>query len=142
LLICVCLLFLSAASAGGSWEWVTIESFKIFNSTDYELVVVPTPEHKGYKDPYMANCPRFIMKGTYSWLHSWRFPDAVKRKKHKAALAYLQQALNANNAVLLGWMGTGFVPIDPGNKCVVRSRALQLLIEDEVTAVISYHNAV
>jgi len=132
----------SVAFAGGSWESVKVESLTLLNSTDYELVVVPEQSRSEYKDPYMGNCARFIVKGSYSWLHSWRFREDVTRENHKAALAYIQQAQTTRMPILLGWMGTGFVATDPTNQCVVRSRALQLLTEQGQTAVISYHNAV
>lgn len=141
-LACAFFLLPSVATAGGSWERVVVESLAVLNSADYELVVIPQQRNIGHKDAYMGSCSRFTVKGTYSWLHSWRFPEPVNRENHKAALAYIQQALDEKKIILFGWMGTGFVAIDPENKCVVRSRALQLLTEEGVTAVISYHNAV
>jgi len=130
-------------SAGGSWEQVTVESLTLLNSTDYELAVHPEPINGEYKDPYMGNCSRFTVKGSYSWIHSWRFPEFVTQENHKAALAYLRQAHGEKKAIFFGWMGTGFVAIDPANQCVVRSRALHLFTDAEngVIAVISYHDA-
>ena len=136
------LLLPSLVSAGGSWEKVSIETFTIFSNTDYELVVIPERQSNDYKDPYMGNCSRFTVKGTYAWLYAWRFPDDVNRENHKSALAYLQQALIRNEGILFGWLGTGFVPIDPDNECVVRSRALELITQGEDTAVISYHDPI
>lgn len=142
ILTCAFLLLPYMVMAGGSWEKVMVESLTFLNSTDYELVVIPEHRNAEYKDTYMGNCSRFTVKGSYSWLHYWRFPKFVDRANHKAALAYLQQAQDERKAILFGWMGTGFFDIDPTNKCVVHSRALQLLTEDGVTAVISYYNSV
>lgn len=141
-LACAFFLLPFVAMAGGSWERVMVESLTVLNDTDYELIVIPEQRSIEHKDPYMGSCSRFTVKGGYSWLHAWRFPEVVNRENHKAALAYMQQAQGEKRMILFGWMGTGFVAIDPANKCVVRSRALQLLSDDGVTAVISYHNAV
>ncbi|MDH5640616.1 MAG: hypothetical protein OEY28_04935 [Nitrospira sp.] len=140
-LTCAFLLLPSSLLAGGSWEKVNIERLTVFNSIDYELVVIPEQPKTEYKDPYLGNCPRFTVKGTYSRLHSWRFPNSVNRDGHKAALAHLLQAKSENKAVFLGWMGTGFAPVDPDDKCMVHSRALELVTEGEITAVISYYDA-
>jgi hypothetical protein len=130
----------SAASAGGSWEEVTVESLTV-QGTSYELVVLPKPRPgEKYQDPYMSTCPRFTVKGDYSLLHAWRFPEFVTRANHKEALAYLQQAQTAKKRVLFGWVGTGFVPLG-SDKCIVRSRALWLRMESE-TAVLSFHDAI
>lgn len=121
---------------------MTVESLTLLDRTDYELVVIPEPLNTFSKDPYMGNCSRFTVKGSYSWVHSWRFPKSVTRESHKVAPAYIQQALDSKKKILFGWMGTGFVAIDPANQCIVRSRALELVEEDGVTAVISYHDAI
>jgi hypothetical protein len=135
------LLFPGLAFAGGTWERVLIKSLTV-DGTSFELVVTPQPIDPQYLDPYLASCKTFTVKGTYAWLYSWQFPDFVTRKNHKAALAYLERAFRGRKPVLLGAMGYGFAPIDPSNKCVVRSRALQLWQDEKATSVMSYHNAV
>ena len=133
-----------AAVAGGSHVPVEIKSIRIINGSDYELVVAPLkrPEPGGYVDPYMGRCSLFTVRGTYSQLHSVQFPSFVTRKAHLAALAHLSEAHAAGRTVNLGWMGGGFVPVQVGAPCVVRSRALHLFTEREVTSVVSYHDAI
>jgi len=142
LLICMFILHAPVVLAGGSWEKVIVERITLLNGTDYELVVLPDQQNTTYQDPYMGNCSRFTVKGGYSWVHSWRFPENVTPESHKSALAYIQQAQTLKEAIFLGWVGTGFVAIDPANPCVVRSRALQLLTEGGITAVISFHDGI
>jgi hypothetical protein len=95
-----------------------------------------------YVDPYMGRCSLFTVRGTYSWLHSSQFPSHVTRESHLAALAYLSKAHAKAEVVNLGWMGTGFVPVQSATPCVVRSRALHLFTERDVTSVVSYHDAI
>ena len=97
------------ASAGGSWEQVTVERLTLLDSRDYELVVLPNPRETDSRDPYIGTCSRFIVNGGYSWIHSWRFPEFVSRESHEAAVAYLRQAHAERKAILLGWMGTATV---------------------------------
>ena len=133
-----------SATAGGSYESVEIKSLRITDGTDYELVVAPLkrPEPGGFVDPYMGRCAVFTVRGTYSRLHSIQFPSFVTREAHLVALAHLSEA-RANRRVLnLGWMGGGFVPVQPDTPCVVRSRALHLLTERGVTSVVSFHDAI
>ena len=129
-----------AALAGGSFEPVYIKRLSIVNGVEYELVVTPlkVAGRAGYVDPYMGQCATFTVRGTYS--RATRFPSDVTRDGHRAALAYLQQAQAADRPVNLGWMGTGFVPVDSGAPCEFRSRALRLYIEQGIEAVISYHD--
>jgi hypothetical protein len=137
-------LLCSSATAGGSYEAVNITTFRVTSGTDYELVVEPLKRQDsgGYVDPYMGRCAVFTVRGTYSWVHSIRFPSHVTREGHLAALAYLSEAHAKRQVVNLGWMGSGFVPVESGTPCVVRSRALHLFTEREVTSVVSYHDAI
>ena len=133
------------ACAGGAYEAVLVKSLRITNEVDYELVVAPIPREpsNGYKDPYMGTCSTFTVQGTYARLYSaLRLPAHVTRQAHVAALSYLRKAFESGRPANLGWMGTGFVAVDPKIPCVVRSRALQLFIDRGETSVISRHNAV
>lgn len=137
-------LICASAMAGGSYEPVHVKSIRITNGTDYELVVAPV-KHSGrdeYVDPYMGRCDFFTVRGTYSTVHSIQFPSFVTREAHLAALAHLSEAHAKGRVVNLGWTGGGFVPVQSGTPCVVRSRALHLLTEREVTSVVSYHDAI
>lgn len=129
----------SVAMAGGSWESVTVRSLELVGETTYELVVIP--KHQS-DDVFMKDCPAFKVIGTYAWLHSWRFSNSVTRKNHKAALMQLKEAQKKGKTILFGWMGAGFVPVDPTYRCVVRSRALEWVEENGTRAIVSYHDPI
>jgi hypothetical protein len=130
----------SLAQAGGSATPVTIESLKVTGTT-YTLVVVPVTANKD--DPYMGNCARFTVHGLYWFLDgALRQPEMLSRAQHLVALNYLQDAFEKHRVVNLGGMGTGFKPIDASQPCVVQSRALLLMEEDDVQYVVSFHNAI
>jgi hypothetical protein len=61
---------------------------------------------------------------------------------HREALEFLQQAFISGQKFDLASLGTGFVPVDTGKPCVVKSRALRLVKDDAGTHVQSYHDAV
>ena len=133
------LLFVAAvARAGGSHEVVTIQKLTVDDS-DYVLVVRPVPRTGDYRDPFMGDCPRFTVKGGYDWWHSWRLGMDVTRASHMDAIAHMRRAFAARKPFNLGWMGTGFVPVG-SDKCVVRSRALQLWDSEHGPVVLSHHD--
>jgi hypothetical protein len=132
-------------AAGGSAESVVVKSLRVTDDVDYELVVIPVKRSAAddYKDPYMGACSTFTVRGTYAWLYSaLRLPAHVTKAAHVEALSHLSKALESGRTVNLGWMGTGFVAVNPATPCIVRSRALQLLIDRGQTYVVSYHDAV
>lgn len=137
----VCSVLASAVShAGGSGEEVTIERFDV-HGDDYTLVVIP--KRSEWPDPYMGECERFEVRGTYQRLRGEYFwlAVAISREEHRRALAYMQHAFVTKQHVHFGWIGTGFVAIDAANPCVVRSRALSVLETGEHTTwVVSYHD--
>lgn len=119
---------------------VTITRFD-HSGMDYTLVVSPTKTDP--PDPYMGACDRFEVRGTYGLLHGARRNEEwLSRKAHREALEFLQQAFLAGQTFYLGWVGTGFVPVEADKPCVVKSRALRVLKDDGGTHVISYHDAV
>jgi len=132
----------TSAIAGGSYEPVLVNRISISSGVEYQLVVTPLKVRgrDGALDPYMGQCATFTVYGTYS--RGTRFPSFVTRDGHLAALAYLKEAHAADRPVNLGWMGTGFVPVDSGAPCTFRSRALHLHTEHDSQAVISYHDAI
>jgi hypothetical protein len=142
---CAVLILLAGSSwAGGSFSPVAVESLVFHSATEYELVVRPieTDLDALPRDPYFGKCPLFTVRGAYSIVHSTlRFPAFVTRESHTAALAKLSGALKTRTPVNFGWIGTGFVPIDPKKPCVVRSRALHLRVDSGTTSVLSLHNA-
>lgn len=142
LLLLTAALVWKSAGAGGSYEPVYVTRISITNGVEYELVVTPLNSHPrdGYLDPYMGQCPTFTVHGTYS--RNAGLPSFVTRASHVAALAYLRQAHATHRTVNLGWMGTGFVPVDSGVPCTFRSRGLHMYSEQDVEAVISYHDAI
>jgi hypothetical protein len=71
-----------------------------------------------------------------------RNEDWLSRKVHREALEFVQQAFLAGQVIDLGWVGTGFQPVEEGKPCVVKSRALRLVKDDRGTHVVSYHDAI
>jgi hypothetical protein len=69
-------------------------------------------------------------------------PKQLSREHYLAALAYLRDAFEKHQTVNLGWMGSGFRPIDASKPCVVQSRALLLADDESGRAVLSFHNAI
>jgi len=119
---------------------VTITRFD-HAGNDYTLVVHPTATDP--PDPYMGACERFEVRGTYGLLRGTGKNDAeLSRAGHREALEFLQHAFIAGQVVELGWVGTGFVPVDPDKPCVVKSRALRLVKDEGHTRVMSYHDAI
>jgi len=137
----LCLMFsMLPAKAGGSWERVLIEEISI-NGVDYTLVV--TPSDSANADPYLGRCRRFEIRGTYRWLRGTLFQQepGLSRAEHLRALEFLRHAHETKRQVDLGWIGVGFVPVEPANPCIVRSRALQLFRDGQGTHVVSYHTS-
>ncbi len=91
----------------------------------------------------MGSCERFEVRGTYRSLRGWAKGQqaGLSRQGHREALQFLQQAFIAGKVIDLGWVGTGFVPVDAGKPCIVKSLALQLLKDDLGDHVLSYHDA-
>jgi hypothetical protein len=135
--------FVQPAYSGGSDETVAIESFETTNATDYVLVVSPLP-HAAWQppDPYMGACQHFTVHGTYRRLRGvwFRNPADLTREAHLAAVAFLKDAFEHHVHVKLGWIGTGFVPLNANDSCLVSSRALRLYDDERGTAVVSFHD--
>jgi hypothetical protein len=110
------------------------------NGVDYTLQVVP--ENNTPPDPYMGTCAKFEVRGTYRRLKGayLRQDPLLSREEHLKALEYLRRAFEAKRPVVLGWMGTGFEPVDAAKPCIVRSRALLLMTDEHGTHVVSFHD--
>ena len=139
LLLCLILTVLPAV-AGGSWERVPIDEIAI-NGVDYTLVVTPT--NSANTDPYFGRCKRFEVRGTYRWLQGtlFRQEPGLSRADHLRALEFLRRAHETKQYVDLGWMGVGFVQVEPAMPCIVRSRALQLFKDGQGSHVLSYYTS-
>jgi hypothetical protein len=134
------------ALAGGSAESVRVISLAISDTTDYVLIVAPEPTDgvAGYSDPFLGQCKRFEVHGTFSRLKGalpWTKSN-VTRRAHIEALTYLLNAQRSRQIVKFGWMGNGFVAIDANTPCIVRSRALQMIVDGDNTFVMSFHDVV
>jgi hypothetical protein len=57
------------------------------------------------------------------------------------ALRVLKGAYERHESIRLGWIGTGFEPVDSNDRCGVKSRALRVLDDDNGSAVYSFHDA-
>jgi hypothetical protein len=126
--------------AGGDAERVSIQALTI-DGVDYTLIVTPAPSKSIVPDVYVGLCKRFEVRGTYRWLKGtiFRQEATLSREGHLQALEYLRRAFAAKQAVNLGWIGRGFVPVDPDDPCIVKSRALQLVTDERGTYVLSYY---
>ena len=54
---------------------------------------------------------------------------------------FLRRAHETKQQMDLGWLGVGFVPVDPAKPCIVRSRALQLFPDGQGSHVLSYYTS-
>jgi hypothetical protein len=128
------------AVAGGSSERVVIDRLTT-DGVDYMLVVTPAPSQSSVSDLFLGSCARFEVHGTYRWLKGaiWGQEQPQSRKGHLEALEYLRQSLLAKRWVDFGWVGTGFVPVDPKDPCVVKSRALWLFSDERGTHILSFY---
>jgi hypothetical protein len=114
-----------------------------FDHADLNYTLVVKPAKTNPPDPYMGACERFEVRGTYGSLRgAKRNEDWLSRKVHREALEFVQQAFLAGQVIDLGWVGTGFEPVEAGKPCVVKSRALRLVKDDRGTYVLSYHDAI
>jgi len=130
------LMIVRPSDAGGSSEIVSVKSLSTFNKTEFVLVVAPKPNQGGYVDPYMGRCQVFTVLGKYG-----KRRQRLTKEGHLAALALLAKAKRDDALIHLGWMGTGFVRIDDDEPCAVRSRGLEVIIDDAGNEhVISYHD--
>jgi hypothetical protein len=107
----------------------------------YTLVVHPARTNP--PDPYMGTCERFEVRGMFGDLRGTDGDNepGLTKAGHREAMKFLQEAFVSGQVVDLGWMGTGFVPVEPGNPCIVKSRALQLVQDGLGAHVLSYHDA-
>jgi hypothetical protein len=128
------------AVAGGSWDRVSIERLST-DGVNYTLVVTPSPPQGAVVDPLLGQCKRLEVRGTYRWLKGaiFRQERALSREGHLEALEYLRQSFLAKRSIDFGEIGTGFVPVDSKNPCIVRSRALWLATDERGTHVLSFY---
>jgi len=139
----VFIFFAFPSYAGGSYGLVKVESLKMLSSIDYILVVAPVKNDDAYKTPYMGECEKFEVHGTYGWLKgSWIshflpwMPEITFRENHLQALQKLKQYVGKDKPLQFGFMGSGFKILDEKNPCVVESKALELY---EDGAIYSYY---
>ncbi len=146
------LFFSLPAFAGGSYEPVHVQKLTMLSDTDYVLVALPTPDPSKYKDPFLGNCMRFEVHGSFQrlegthWFIWWKASGAPTKEQHLAALAELKKYEGSKSVINFGWMGTGFNIIDPKNPCIVESRALEFVKDGgefgKTVAFISYFNSI
>jgi hypothetical protein len=139
----LCSFFVTAmCQADESGVPVSIARFD-HSGNDYTLVVHPVKtDPPAAEDPYIGTCDRFEIRGTYGLLRGARKNDAeLSRPAHKEVMEFLQQAFISGQTFTLGSVGTGFVPVEAGKPCVVKSRALRLVKDDSGAHVLSYHDA-
>jgi hypothetical protein len=130
----------STAFAGGDDTTVHVLKVVLLSDTDYLMVVSPVEKN----DSVTLGCHRFEVHGTFGRLdgipilQAFSYRSGLKKASHIAALRYLKKYEGSNKTVRFGYMGEGYRPLSPKNKCIVDSRALQL----EDGAVLSYFHVV
>ena len=107
----------------------------------YTLVVRPARTNP--PDPYMGTCERFEVRGMFGELRGadGDTEPGLTKAAHREAMKFLNEAFVSGQVIDLGWMGTGFVPVEASNPCVVKSRALKLVQDGLGSHVLSYHDA-
>ena len=137
LVVAILLLVIGAQPGfgGGSDELVSIETFQVLNSTDYVLVVLPKRPAEVPPDWFMGGCAKFTVRGTY---RTFRSREDLTGEVHLSALRFLKDAFDQHRDIRLGWMGRGFESADRNDRCIVKSRALQLYTDERGTAVYSF----
>jgi hypothetical protein len=142
-----------SAHAGGSWEAVHVFRFEQKNETDYILVLDVINNHKTpleKQDPAFGGCKHLEVHGTFrslrekgrlAWLTVPHKYENITKTGHLKAVQFLKDSYLKHLVINFGYIGTGFVPLDSTNNCVVMSRALELYKDNNSTAVISYHDA-
>ena len=112
-----------------------------YQGNNYTLVVHPAKTNPPAL--YRGICERFEVRGSYGSLRgsSRDQEPGLSKSAHREAIQFLHDAFVAGQIIDLGWVGTGFVPVEAGEPCVVKSRALQLVKDELGTHVLSYHDA-
>lgn len=127
---------LTAAAGGPAWE-VKVKSIHFDAKTaTIELVNVSDI----YK-PYQACNPLKIVtkyEGEPWYLLSNTWSKNVSADDHEVALNFLKKAMIDSTVISFAYVGSGIVPIDKRNLCIVRSRGL---IQDGIN-VVSFHDPI
>ena len=122
-------LFSTSLSAGGSHQTVDLIHVAVLDDTKFVLTVTPRPDIDGYEEYHFKGCETLIVIGEYRPLGILEAGHMPELERHKEALKFLKSKPKRFN---LGYMGGGFFVPDKENKCVVQSRALDLLDENSV----------
>ncbi|WP_091507196.1 hypothetical protein [Microbulbifer yueqingensis] len=112
--------------------------FAVYGDNQYLLVVEPLARREGLaRDRFIGSCPVFTVIGTYDGKGLLEKGYLPTEQDHLTAIGYLK---DTPRELRLGWMGSGFKPLNPDYPCVVASRALQLLGDGDHTRVISWYS--
>ena len=123
-----------AQNRPGSW---TFEVIEVASSEPEGHIIRLRPSPPGRHFP--RSCDTFVLYAifdTSSWSESGR--AGVGRSGHERAIHKLKQAAVTRDLVRLGTFSRGFAAIDEKPRCEVASRALQLVVRDGQTAILSY----
>jgi len=143
LLICALLTSSPAGYAAGMVSATVPVKVMRFDRDGDRYTLVVRPARTDPPDPYMGTCERFEVRGMFGDLRGGdgSSDPGLTKAGHREAMKFLNEAFVSGQMVDLGWMGTGFVPVEPGNPCIVKSRALQLVQDGLGAHVLSYHDA-
>ena len=117
------------AFAGGSHQTVDLLHVSFFGDTKFVLTVRPRPDIDGYEDNYFRDCDTFVVIGEHRPLGVLESGYMPKIERHLDTLRFLK---TKPSRFKLGYIGGGFFVPDTENKCVVESRALDLMNEESV----------
>ncbi len=136
------LLVWQPAEAGGDWGPVRVVEIESGTFSSFRLVVEPIAQTSDAPQ-FPTQCQRLTVIGRYARPSLWRaFPEGVSRRSQREAIAVLESARRSNMHVNFGVLGTGLVPVQQGQPCIAKSRALHLIRSAEGVAIVSLHNAV
>jgi hypothetical protein len=143
LLICAFLASENSYGAGSMVSSTVPVKIVRFDTQGDHYTLVVYPARTNPPDPFMGTCDRFEVRGVWGSLRGSKGDDepGLSKPGHFEAMQFLRDAFVAGQMVDLGWVGTGFIPVDSGKPCIVKSRALQLVKDGLGAHVLSYHDA-
>ena len=135
----IVLLCAGAALAGDrSLSW-TFEVLEVAESVPEGHIIRLQPSPPGKRFP--RSCDTFVVYSVFD-VRDWS-PFAqreVSQKSHDRAVKALEQASASNRLVRIGTLGNGFAAMVERPRCEVASRALQYVVEDGNSAIISFYD--
>ena len=128
------LLFSTCYAGGENWTF-TVTAFTSDRSDKYVVELSPVEKVSSFPN----SCTTLTVTGEYAslfWL--FKFGDGPSRAEHKAALAFLEDALKSRMPIKFGWIGEGIDVTTRTGACNATSRGLVVERASDGDAVYSY----